>query len=50
MNISCIIIDDEPLARKGIKEYVNDTEFLQLAGEFDTALKAVELVNTGTIQ
>jgi len=50
MNISCIIIDDEPLARKGIKEYVNDTEFLHLAGEFDTALKAVELVNTGAIQ
>jgi DNA-binding LytR/AlgR family response regulator len=50
MKINCIIVDDEPLARKGIKEYAGDVEFLNLAGEFDTALKAVELLNTGTIQ
>lgn len=50
MNINCIVIDDEPLARKGIKEYINDTAFLHLAGEFDTALKAVELINTQAVQ
>src|SRR4051812_22455656 len=50
MSISCIIIDDEPLARKGIKEYVNDTAFLQLAGEFENPLKAVELINKGMVQ
>src|SRR5882757_1414641 len=50
MNIDCIIIDDEPLARKGMKEYVSDVGFLNLRGEFDTALKAVELLNTGTVQ
>lgn len=50
MKINCIIIDDEPLARKGIKEYVADVDFLNLAGEFDTALKAVELLNTGPVQ
>ncbi|MEJ0106968.1 MAG: hypothetical protein WDO19_32455 [Bacteroidota bacterium] len=47
MKIDCIIIDDEPLARKGIREYISDIEFLNLKGEFDTALKAVELLNTG---
>jgi len=50
MKINCIIIDDEPLARKGIKEYVNDTDFLNLSGEFDTPLKAVELLNAGSVQ
>jgi DNA-binding LytR/AlgR family response regulator len=50
MNIDCIIIDDEPLARKGIKEYVGDIAFLNLVGEFDTALKAVELLNAGGVQ
>jgi DNA-binding LytR/AlgR family response regulator len=50
MNVNCIIIDDEPLARKGMKEYVNDIDFLNLTGEFDTPLKAVTLLNTGTVQ
>lgn len=44
MKINCIVIDDEPLARKGIKEYINDVDFLQLAGEFDNPLKATEMI------
>ena len=44
MKINCIIIDDEPLARKGLKEYVADVEFLQLIGEFDNPLKATEIL------
>ena len=43
--INCIIIDDEPLARKGLKEYIADVDFLQLAGEFDSPLKATDLLN-----
>jgi DNA-binding LytR/AlgR family response regulator len=43
--INCIIIDDEPLARKGLKEYVADVDFLHLAGEFDSPLKAAELLS-----
>ncbi|MCW3118182.1 MAG: DNA-binding response regulator [Chitinophagaceae bacterium] len=50
MTINCIIIDDEPLARKGLREYIADIDFLKLAGEFDTPLKAVELLNNGDIQ
>lgn len=41
MNINCLIIDDEPLSRKGLKEYVQDTEFLLLAGEYEHPLKAM---------
>ena len=48
--ISCILIDDEPLARKGLREYIADVEFLKLAGEFDEPLKAMELLNNGAVQ
>jgi DNA-binding LytR/AlgR family response regulator len=46
MKMTCIIIDDEPLARKGLREYISDVEFLQLAGDFDNPLKAMDtLIN-----
>src|SRR5205085_2557576 len=50
MIIKCIIIDDEPLARKGLKEYIADLDFLVLAGEFDNPMKAAELVGQGNHQ
>lgn len=50
MSITCIIIDDEPLARKGLKEYVTDVDFLNLIGEFDNPLKAAELISRGGVQ
>lgn len=42
--LSCLIIDDEPIARKGLKEYIEDADFLVLAGEFDNPLKAMDLL------
>lgn len=50
MKINCIIIDDEPLARKGLKEYIADVDFLELAGEFDNPLKAAGLIGNGKAQ
>src|SRR5258708_6962240 len=50
MKINCVIIDDEPLARKGVKEYITDVDFLNLVGEFDNPIKASELLSKGTIQ
>ncbi len=50
MKINCVIVDDEPLARKGLKEYIADIEFLQLRGEFENALKATEILATQEIQ
>ena len=47
MKIKCIIIDDEPLARKGLKEYILDVDFLSLAGEFDNPLHATGIVQSG---
>ena len=50
MKINCIIIDDEPLARKGLKEYIADVDFLHLAGEFDNPVKAMDILATGEVQ
>jgi DNA-binding LytR/AlgR family response regulator len=50
MKINCIVIDDEPLARKGLKEYIADVDFLNLIGEFDSPLKAADLISRGEVQ
>lgn len=50
MSIRCIIIDDEPLARKGLKEYIADTDFLRFEGEFDNPMKATDMISRGEVQ
>ncbi|GAB3428582.1 LytR/AlgR family response regulator transcription factor [Niabella aquatica] len=39
-NLKCIIVDDEPVARKVVREYIEEIAFLNLAGEFENAPKA----------
>jgi len=39
-NFSCIIVDDEPLARKVIHSHVSEFEELELRGEFKSAIDA----------
>ena len=48
--INCVIIDDEPLARKGLSEYISDVDFLHLAGDYDNPLKATEMISRGEAQ
>lgn len=50
MKINCVIIDDEPLARKGLKEYIADIDFLELVGEYDNPVQAMELLNQREVQ
>lgn len=38
--LQCLIIDDEPVARKVIREYIEDTDFLALLGEAENPVKA----------
>ncbi len=45
MILQCVIIDDEPIARKGLKEYIQDVDFLQLSAEFDNPLKAIDTIS-----
>lgn len=42
--IKCIITDDEPLARKGLREYVNQVGFLTLVGECEDAIQLNNLL------
>ena len=48
--IHTIIIDDEPLARKGLQEYIADIDFLHFAGAFDHPLKATDILSSGAVQ
>jgi DNA-binding LytR/AlgR family response regulator len=49
MTLNCIIIDDEPLARKGLREYIADMDFLRLTGEYDTAMKVMGVLEDNNI-
>jgi DNA-binding LytR/AlgR family response regulator len=48
--IPCIIIDDEPLARKGLREYINDIDFIEITGEYDEPLKATKQISEGLVK
>lgn len=49
MKLNCLIVDDEPVARKGLEEYVGEVDFLQLAGKCENAVKAATFLNEGNI-
>lgn len=38
--LSCIIVDDEPVARKILQEFVDRVPFMDLQGKFENAMKA----------
>lgn len=40
MKISCVIIDDEPLAREGVRDYADKVGFLEVMGECKNAAEA----------
>lgn len=40
MKLKCIIVDDEPVARKVLQEYIEDIDFLELVGSAENPLKA----------
>ncbi len=41
MKINCVVIDDEPLARKGLINFINEVSFLSLKAEFANPLDAL---------
>lgn len=49
MKISCIIIEDEPLAQERAKEYVLKLPFLNLRAVFDNAIEALTFLKTTRI-
>jgi len=46
MNITCLIIDDEQLARELLREYIGQIPELTIIGEADKGKDAVEMVDT----
>lgn len=49
MKIKCVVIDDERLAREYIKNYISKIPELELLGDFNSPLKATELINKGVV-
>ncbi len=47
--INCIAIDDEPLALRQMVSYINKTPFLNLIGEFDSALAALDFIKNNDL-
>src|SRR5579863_8976385 len=45
MMLNCVIIDDEPIARKLLQEYIEETDFLKLAGSAENPLKIAGLIS-----
>ena len=46
--MNCIIVDDEPLARKGIKLLTDKVDFLTVTEEFPSALEASSFISKNT--
>lgn len=44
MKLSAIIIDDEPVARKGLQEDLSEIDFIEIIGAAEDAFKAMELI------
>lgn len=42
MNLTCAIVDDEPLALDLLESYVNKTPFLTLKGKYSSAVQAMK--------
>jgi DNA-binding LytR/AlgR family response regulator len=49
MKLKCIIIDDEPIARKVLQEFIEEIDYLDLVGYAENPLKAMSLVNDNDI-
>ncbi len=49
MPLKCIIIDDEPIARKVLQEFIEDIDYLELVGQAENPLKAMALLNDNVI-
>lgn len=48
-NISCIIVEDEPLAAKVLADYVSQVPFLDLKGIFKDAILATDFLRDHTV-
>ena len=45
MKLKCIIIEDEPIARKVLQEFIEEIDYLELKGSAENPLKAMPLLD-----
>ncbi len=45
----CIIVDDEPLAREGMELNIEELDYLELVGQFSTAMDALNFMNENEV-
>jgi two-component system, LytTR family, response regulator len=48
-NITCIIVEDEPLAAKVLVDYIAQVPFLELKGNFKDAILATDFLRNNTV-
>jgi len=44
MNIKCLIIEDEPIAREVLRDYIRKLDDFEISGEYDNALEALSFL------
>lgn len=49
VNLRCIIIDDEPLAREILEDYAARVPYLEVVGTFETGLAALSYLQSNTV-
>ncbi|WP_306353130.1 LytR/AlgR family response regulator transcription factor [Flavobacterium sp. '19STA2R22 D10 B1'] len=45
----CLVIDDEPIARNGIVDFISKLDFLKVVGAFSSAIEASEYIQNGAV-
>ena len=49
MKLKCIVIDDEPVARKVLQEFIEEVDYLDMVGYAENPLKAMSLLDKHTV-
>lgn len=49
MNMTCIIVEDEPLARNLLEQYIQKVPYLELVKSFANPLEALDFLQTNTV-
>lgn len=47
--MSCVIVDDEPLAREGISNYIREIDFLQMVAACDDPVKLISILDRNAV-
>ncbi len=47
--MNCLLVDDEPMARKVLEEYIEDVDFLELVGKAENPVKAMEYLKNNQV-